>query len=284
MKRVLYILIVLLLSMAVGEQIAAKPKKRRAKAKVTAVAKKKNARKSSKKTAKRVAKPAPKPAPEPRFDADGDEINPYIMCEDTCGHVHGIDLSHYQGQVFWETVGENTKMAYVYLKATEGGDRIDSYFERNIDLAHRYGLKVGSYHFYRPKTPQEVQLQNFMTQCLPGEQDLIPMVDVETTANLSSEEFCDSLMKFLHLMEGAYRQKPLIYTYRNFYNKHLVGKVDDYQLMVAMYTDEEPELADGRDYTLWQYTAKGRIVGINGYVDKSRFMGRHGLREIRYRH
>jgi lysozyme len=269
--------------MAIGELSAAKPKKRRAKAKVTAVKKKQKTTK--RKTARKAAaKPVVKEAPEPVYDADGDLVNPYLMCEDTCGHVHGIDLSHYQGQVFWETVGENTKMAYVYLKATEGGDRIDSYFERNIDLAHRYGLKVGSYHFYRPKTPQEVQLRNFMTQCLPGEQDLIPMVDVETTANLPVEEFCDSLQKFLHLMEGAYRQKPLVYTYRNFYNKHLVGKLDDYQLMIAMYTDEEPELADGRDYTLWQYTAKGRIVGINGYVDKSRFMGRHGLREIRYRH
>lgn len=282
MKKIIYILIVLLVSMAIGELSAAKPKKRRAKAKVTAVKKK---QKKTRKTARKAAaKPVVKEAPEPVYDADGDLVNPYLMCEDTCGHVHGIDLSHYQGQVFWETVGENTKMAYVYLKATEGGDRIDSYFERNIDLAHRYGLKVGSYHFYRPKTPQEVQLRNFMTQCLPGEQDLIPMVDVETTANLPVEEFCDSLQKFLHLMEGAYRQKPLVYTYRNFYNKHLVGKLDDYQLMIAMYTDEEPELADGRDYTLWQYTAKGRIVGINGYVDKSRFMGRHGLREIRYRH
>ena len=283
MKKIIYILIVLLVSMAIGELSAAKPKKRRAKAKVTAVKKKQKTTK--RKTARKAAaKPVVKEAPEPVYDADGDLVNPYLMCEDTCGHVHGIDLSHYQGQVFWETVGENTKMAYVYLKATEGGDRIDSYFERNIDLAHRYGLKVGSYHFYRPKTPQEVQLRNFMTQCLPGEQDLIPMVDVETTANLPVEEFCDSLQKFLHLMGGAYRQKPLVYTYRNFYNKHLVGKLDDYQLMIAMYTDEEPELADGRDYTLWQYTAKGRIVGINGYVDKSRFMGRHGLREIRYRH
>lgn len=282
MKKIIYILIVLLVSMAIGDLSAAKPKKRRAKAKVTAVKKK---QKKTRKTARKAAaKPVVKEAPEPVYDADGDLVNPFLMCEDTCGHVHGIDLSHYQGQVFWETVGENTKMAYVYLKATEGGDRIDSYFERNIDLAHRYGLKVGSYHFYRPKTPQEVQLHNFMAQCLPGEQDLIPMVDVETTANLPVEEFCDSLQKFLHLMEGAYRQKPLVYTYRNFYNKHLVGKLDDYQLMIAMYTDEEPELADGRDYTLWQYTAKGRIVGINGYVDKSRFMGRHGLREIRYRH
>ena len=50
----------------------------------------------------------------------------FVQCEDTCQHVHGIDLSHYQGNVFWETVGDNTKMAYVYLKATEGGTNVDS--------------------------------------------------------------------------------------------------------------------------------------------------------------
>lgn len=65
----------------------------------------------------------------------------YVQCEDTCSHIHGIDISHYQGNVFWETIGENTNMAYVYIKATEGGDRIDDKYERNIDLAHRYGLK-----------------------------------------------------------------------------------------------------------------------------------------------
>jgi lysozyme len=210
--------------------------------------------------------------------------NPFVQCEDTCEHIHGIDLSHYQGEVFWEAVGENTRTAYVYLKATEGGDRIDSHYERNIDLAHRYGLKVGSYHFFRPRTNLVDQLENFKTQCLPGEQDLIPMLDVETTGGMETEEFCDSLFKFLSLMEDAYHQKPLIYTGRNFYNRHLQGLVDDYQLMIAMYTDEEPELADGRDICMWQYTSKGRIIGISGNVDKSRFMGEHSLREIRFRH
>ena len=210
--------------------------------------------------------------------------NPYLQCEDTCDHVHGIDLSHYQGEVFWETVGQNTKTAYVYLKATEGGDRIDERYEKNIDLAHRYGLKVGSYHFFRPKSPLHLQLQNFMTQCRPGEQDLIPMIDIETTGGLPTDVFCDSLITFLAMVEKAYRQAPLIYTYRNFYNKHLLGKLDDYKLMIAMYTPEEPVLDDRRDITMWQYTSKGRIVGVSGYVDKSRFMGKHGLRDIRFRH
>lgn len=208
----------------------------------------------------------------------------YIQCEDTCRHIHGIDLSHYQGDVFWENIGDNSKMAYVYIKATEGSTNIDKTYEQNIELAHRYGLKVGSYHFFRPKTDLKEQVENFKSQCRPGEQDLIPMIDIEATGGLSAEEFCDSLFKFLSLVEEAYRQKPLLYTYTNFYNRYLVGKIDDYKLMIAQYSHKEPVLTDGKDYIMWQYTAKGRINGINSYVDKSRFMGRHSMREIRFRH
>lgn len=207
-----------------------------------------------------------------------------MECEDTCSHVHGIDLSHYQGNVFWETVGENSKMAYVYLKATEGGNNVDSKYAQNIDLAHRYGLKVGSYHFYRPKVEQEKQLYNFMAQCRPGDQDLIPMIDIETKSGLATDEFCDSLFKFVRLVEKAYKQKPLLYTFTNFYNSYLRGKLDGYKLMIAQYTRREPVLDDGFEFIMWQYTSKGHINGVNSYIDKSRFMGKHKLREIRFRH
>lgn len=207
-----------------------------------------------------------------------------VQCEDTCRHIHGIDLSRYQGNVFWEHIGDNSKMAYVYLKASEGESHIDTMYEHNIEQAHRYGLKVGSYHFFRPKANLQKQVDNFLSQCRPEDQDLIPMIDIESTGGLSTEEFCDSLFKFIGLVEKAYRQKPLLYTFTNFYNRHLQGKIDDYKLMIAQYSKSEPKLADDRDYTMWQYTSKGRINGINTYVDKSRFMGRHGMREIRFKH
>mgnify|MGYP004436283335 CR=1 FL=1 len=190
-----------------------------------------------------------------------------VQCEDTCSHVHGIDMSHYQGKVFWETIGDNSKMAYVYLKATEGGTNVDSRYKQNIDLAHRYGMKVGSYHFYRARIPQQTQLENFMAQCRPGDQDLLPMIDVETKSGMETEEFCDSLFKFLHLVEKAYRQKPLIYTGANFYDNYLLGKLDSYKLMIAQYSKREPVLRDGRDFEMLQYTGKGKLNGVNGYVD-----------------
>lgn len=206
-----------------------------------------------------------------------------VECEDTCTHIHGFDISHYQGEVFWEAIGDNSKMAYVYLKATEGGDRIDDTYAYNIELAHRHGLKVGSYHFFRPKTDLQKQLANFMAQCRSKDQDLIPMIDIETKGGLSTEEFCDSLTKFLDMVEQAYKQKPLLYTGTNFYNRYLAGKLKGYKLMIAQYTTREPLLEDDQDITLWQYTGKGHINGVRGYVDKSRFMGKHSLRELRYK-
>ena len=187
-----------------------------------------------------------------------------IQCEDTCSHVHGLDMSHYQGDVWWETVAENSnhKLNYVYLKATEGGTRIDQRYLDNIEAAQRYGMNVGSYHFYRPA---------------------IPMVDIETTGGLSTEALRDSLQRFLVLMTQEYGVKPLVYTYTNFYNRYLSGALDGYKLFIAQYNGREPELNDGRDIFAWQYTGKGRINGVRGYVDKSRLMGNHSMRELRFR-
>lgn len=283
MKKIYILLAVIILAVFVGDAYAQRSKhKSRSRHKTTRTVKRPK-HKTHKRTARYRYKTKKRTPVDPTL-RDPFYVPSELQCEDTCSHVHGIDLSHYQGQVFWEHVGENTKMAYVYLKATEGGDRIDDRYERNIQLAHRYGIKVGSYHFFRPKSPAAEQLRNFRMQCRPAEQDLIPMIDIETTGGLSSSEFCDSLIKFLGMVEKEYLQPPLLYTFRNFYNWHLQGKVNDYKLMIAMYQPEEPVLEDRRDITMWQYTSKGRLKGISGYVDKSRFMGNHGLRDIRFQH
>lgn len=77
-----------------------------------------------------------------------------------------------------------------------------------------------------------------------------------------------------------YGKKPLLYTFHNFYNKHLVGEFKDYKWMIARYRDDEPTLNDGKDYVIWQYTAKGRITGVKGNVDRSRIMGEYDLGDI----
>ena len=74
-------------------------------------------RRKHRRSAKRTVRHAPKPVKLSVHDAD-----PFHTCEDTCAHVHGIDVSHYQNEVFWNSVGDDTNISYVYLKCTEGSD------------------------------------------------------------------------------------------------------------------------------------------------------------------
>ena len=109
MRKLTIIFALLIALTAVGETFSKRPKRGKRYQKTQRMARLKKHRK-----VKVVRKIVPI---DPRLDDPN--YDPFLQCEDTCDHVHGIDLSHYQGNVFWETVGENTKMAYVYLKATE---------------------------------------------------------------------------------------------------------------------------------------------------------------------
>lgn len=199
-------------------------------------------------------------------------------------HIHGIDVSHYQGSIDWATVAKQSEVGYVYLKASEGQNNQDSQYARNLREARKHGLKVGSYHFFRANVSAQEQLRNFMSVVSPKQQDLIPMIDVETINKGSSQHFHTRLKELLRLVTKEFGVKPIIYTGRNFYNKHFAHQgYDDYPFMIAQYSEPEPVLNDGKDYLIWQYSATGNIRGIRGNVDQSRFVGRHDLRDILYR-
>ena len=104
------------------------------------------------------------------------------------------------------------------------------------------------------------------------EQDLIPIVDVEVRGRVNHEKFIRDLQLFVAEVERYYGCKPLLYTYQNFYNKHLVGHFDGYQWMIARYRMEVPELSDGVNFMMWQYTDSGVMDGVNGNVDRSCLM------------
>ncbi len=184
----------------------------------------------------------------------------------------GIDVSHYQGDIDWNAVAQTKLISYVYIKASEGETLIDDYYRTNISEAKRVGLKVGSYHYYRPDANAELQFKNITSQILKEEQDLAPIIDVEKRGLKSKEDFINGLRLFLTKMEKHYGCKPLIYTFQNFYNKHLCGHFKGYRIMIARYREDEPTLDDGQTYTAWQYTQRGKIDGIKGYVDRSMVM------------
>lgn len=196
--------------------------------------------------------------------------------------LEGIDVSHYQGQIDWNAVGHSQKVAYVYIKATEGASLVDDCYERNLHGARHAGLSVGSYHFYRPNIDWKTQFENMIAIVKTDNQDLVPLIDIETTGNVSNEKLVRDLQHFVDAVTRHYGKRPLLYTYQNFYNKYLMGYFKDFHWMIACYRDTPPQLNDDRGYTMWQYTQTGCIEGIRGNVDRSCLITPHTLSEVAF--
>ena len=183
----------------------------------------------------------------------------------------GIDVSKYQGRIDWEAIANNENIKFVYIKATEGATYTDPNFERNIAEARKHGVKVGCYHFLRSSSTIDDQFENIKQHIRREEQSLVPMIDVETKGKWNNEQLVDSLHALAVKIFDYYRCAPIIYTYVNFYNRYLSGRFTNYPLFIARYTDDDPVLADGTPYVIWQFSERGRIDGINGNVDLNRF-------------
>ena len=194
--------------------------------------------------------------------------------------LQGIDVSHYQGHIDWRTVARTGEVVYVYVKATEGAQLVDDTYITNIQGARKAGLKVGCYHFYRPNVSPQLQFQNMVSVVSLRHQDLIPIIDVEIRGRDLLPYFQRNLRNFLNMVEKHYRVKPILYTSRDFYNKHLSGPFSGYKYMIARYAAEVPELCDNAPFVMWQYSASGRVPGIRGNVDRSCFIDNYTLQDI----
>ena len=191
----------------------------------------------------------------------------------SCGNwdKQGIDVSHYQGEIDWERVANETNIKFVYIKATEGSSHKDTLYHRNTEQARRAGIAVGSYHYFHPNVPVAVQYNNFMSLVDPSTQDLIPVIDIEEKGRKPSKQICDSLDKFSSMVLAQWGTRPIIYTHQRFYNYLLQRSFDDHILWIARYGAYQfkptPSLEDDRECTIWQYSNRGVVEGIKGFVD-----------------
>ncbi len=195
----------------------------------------------------------------------------------------GIDVSNYQKDINWEATASDPNIKYVYIKATEGATHKQHRYRRNLENARRHGVKVGSYHFMRTSTSIQSQFENFISVVKREEQDLVPLLDVETREGWTIKQLQDSVMKFAQLLEEHFGCKPMIYTSSSYFNNYLGAGFANYPLFIARYAKSEPQLYFGAKWILWQFSDRGRIDGIDAMVDLSRFNRGCSLKDIAYR-
>lgn len=190
--------------------------------------------------------------------------------------VHGIDVSYYQGKIDWQKVKamneDGVKITFAFIKATEGLLSVDPYFQRNWREAPKAGIKVGAYHFFRPKKTGRWQA-NFFIQTVSIEKgDLPPVVDIESLDGVSPEKMRTELNAFIIQIEEKTKVKPIIYSGLKFYQDHLAAYYKDYPFWVAHYHQPKLKL-ESTAWKFWQHSDRARINGINHVVDFNAFNG-----------
>ncbi len=193
--------------------------------------------------------------------------------------IHGIDVSKYQGEVDWSRV-KGAGVRFAWIKASEGGDRVDSRFAENWANSREAGVRHGAYHFVYWCRPWQEEMA-FFESVAPVEDDALPPVlDVEATPtsktcrrHLEREETLAEMRLMLEEMERHFGKKPVIYTTVDFYGAIVAGALEDYPIWVRSTKYFPSVKYPNRRWHFWQYQSDGHVDGILGKVDRNAFFG-----------
>ncbi len=193
--------------------------------------------------------------------------------------VHGIDVSKYQGEIDWPEV-RKAGIAFAFIKATEGGDRVDDRFDRYWRGASSAGIPHAPYHFYYFCTPASVQARWFIRNVPKSAAKMPPVLDMEwNPASPSCKLRPDpatvrrEMKTWLDIVEKHFGRKAIIYTTVDFHRENIDGHFRDHQFWLRSVAAHPTEIYPGHPWTFWQYTGTGKLPGIGGDVDINAFAG-----------
>ncbi|HLM62575.1 MAG TPA: GH25 family lysozyme [Pyrinomonadaceae bacterium] len=189
--------------------------------------------------------------------------------------IRGIDGSHFQQEINWQEL-KSEDVRFVFIKATEGGDYRDPAFSENWNKSKQAGFVRGAYHFFTFCRTGKEQAQNFINTVPVEAGKLPPVIDLEFGGNCSARPEREILLKelrdFIAEIEGVYNRQPILYLKYDSYETYIKGEFENLHLWIQdrlFY----PELSDKRKWTFWQYSSRGRLDGIETYVDLNVFNG-----------
>lgn len=193
--------------------------------------------------------------------------------------VQGIDVSYFQGDIDWQKV-RDAGVHFAFIKATEGGDRVDPKFRDNWRAAKKAGIARGAYHvMYWCRVAKE-QASWYKLHAPDDEDALPPVLDVEWNSysktcphRISRDNAIAKIKIMLAAMEAHTGKRPIIYTDPKFHRDVLEGAFPDYRFWLRSVAAKPEAKYRSRDWVFWQFTTTGRVRGVAGPVDRNSFNG-----------
>ena len=160
------------------------------------------------------------------------------------------------------------------LRGYETGKLVtDENFKANVEGATAAGIDVGVYFFTQAINPAEAREEaEYVLNEIDGYNITYPIaIDVEDlyndkarSYNQSKESRTECAIAFMDAVKNA-GYNPAIYGNLNTFTKLVeVNKLGEYDKWFALY---DTQIYFPYEITVWQYSDKGRIDGIEGDVD-----------------
>ncbi|GAA3019887.1 lysozyme [Streptomyces fulvorobeus] len=208
-----------------------------------------------------------------------------VSTMDTSG-VQGIDVSHWQGAINWGSV-RAAGIDFAYMKATEGTSFKDSRFSANYTGSYNAGLIRGAYHFARPDASNGATQANYFAssgggwsqdgKTLPGVLDIEHNPSGAMCYGLSTTQMRTWVNDFYNTYKARTTRDVVIYTTASWWNTctgNWTGMSTKSPLWIAHWGTASPNIPSGfPTWTIWQYSATGRVSGVSGDVDRNKFNG-----------
>lgn len=173
---------------------------------------------------------------------------------------------------------------FAIVKATEGLTYVNPYYVQDSVGIKAAGLIRGTYHYADVSQPAAPQAALYaavgLGNRLPG--DLPPVIDIEDAKGRSPAQLSAWLREFLVTTEALSGQRPIIYTYPNFWRTAMGNTCEfrSYRLWIADYNGGSgptlPLPGCWSGWEFWQHTDAGRLPGIAGPVDRNVYSGTPG--------
>ena len=187
--------------------------------------------------------------------------------------MFGIDVSQFQGDINWALVKPQIRFAILRLGwiGRPGNHTLDTKFERNYYECRRLGIPIGVYVYNYSSSIEAAQSGAFWTlDRLWGKSLQMPVyIDMEddSLVSLGRDRLTDIVIAFNSLIEeGAYWAG----VYANYYGYDNLLRTAEikrrYTTWIADYSGGGTDKYKGL-YDMWQYSATGRLDGIEGDVD-----------------
>nr|WP_295462876.1 GH25 family lysozyme [Mesorhizobium sp.] len=193
--------------------------------------------------------------------------------------IHGTDVSKYQTAVDW-AAARAKGISFAFVKATEGGDRVDDNFHEHWRNARAAGIPRGAYHFFYFCRPAAEQAEWFIRNVPRERGSLPPVLDMEwnplsptCTLRPPPETVRSEMRIFLNIVQKHYGKRPIIYTDPAFFDRNGLNAFRGYHFWLRSTAGHPTEKYGDHPFVFWQYTGTGTVPGVPGDADINVFNG-----------